>query len=52
MAAKQGYITRKEVESELNVAQSTAVMILRDMVETGLLIREGSGKFQRYRVAE
>lgn len=52
MAEKQGYIIRKDVESELKVSQATAILILRDMVEKGLLIKEGSGKQQKYRIAE
>lgn len=52
LAEKQGYIVRKDVESTLKVSQATAILILRDMVEKGLLIREGSGKQQKYRIAE
>ena len=52
LAEKQGYIIRKDVEAELNVSQATAILILRDMVEKGLLIKEGSGKQQKYRIAE
>ena len=52
LAEKQGYIVRKDVEAELNVSQATAILILRDMVEKGLLIKEGSGKQQKYRIAE
>lgn len=49
---KQGYIVRKEVETELNVSQATAILILREMVEKGLLMREGSGKRQKYRIVK
>ena len=52
LAEKQGYIVRKDVESELKVSQATAILILRDMLEKGLLIKEGSGKQQKYRIAE
>ena len=52
LAEKQGYIVRKDVEAELKVSQATAILILRDMVEKGLLIKEGSGKQQKYRIAE
>lgn len=52
LAGKQGYIIRKDVEAELKVSQATAILILRDMVEKGLLIKEGSGKQQKYRIAE
>ena len=43
---------RKDVEAALKVSQATAILILRDMVEKGLLIREGSGKQQKYRIVE
>ena len=52
LAEKQGYIVRKDVEAELKVSQATAILILRDMIEKGLLIKEGSGKQQKYRIAE
>ena len=52
LAEKQGYITPKEVEDKLTVSQSTAILLLRDMVESGLLIKVKDGKQMKYRVAE
>ena len=52
LAEKQGYIVRKDVEAELKVSQATAILLLREMIEKGLLIKEGSGKQQKYRIAE
>ena len=52
IAQKQGYILRKDVERELAVSQATAILILRDMVDRGLLIKEGTGKQLKYRIAE
>ena len=52
LARQQECITRKDVAAELKVSQATAILILRDMVEKGLLIKEGSGKQQKYRVGE
>lgn len=52
LTEKNRYIVRKDVEAELKVSQATAILILRDMVEKGLLIKEGSGKQQKYRIAE
>lgn len=52
LTENQGYIVRKDVEAELKVSQATAILILRDMVEKGLLIKEGCGKQQKYRIAE
>lgn len=49
LAEKQGYLVRKNVETHLRVSQATAILILREMVEKGLLIKEGSGKHQKYR---
>ena len=52
LAEKQGHIVRKDVEEALKVSQATAILILRGMVEKGLLIKERSGKQQKYRIAE
>lgn len=52
LAEKRGYIIRKDVETELKVSQATAILILRDMLKKGLLVKEGTGKQQRYRIAE
>lgn len=45
-------IARKDVEVALGVSQATAVLILRKMVNNGILIKEGGGKYSRYRIAE
>ncbi len=45
------FIVRKDVEAALNVSQPTAILILRKMLESGALIKEGRGKFLRYRPA-
>jgi len=52
LAKKWGYIVRKDVEAELNVSQATAILLLRDMVESGLLVKEKDGKQMKYRVAQ
>lgn len=52
VAEKHGYILRKDVERELSVSQATAILILRDMVDRGLLVKEGTGKQMKYRIAE
>ena len=52
LAEKQGYITRKDVEDKLAVSQSTAILLLRDMVESSLLIKVKDGKQMKYRIAE
>lgn len=52
LAERQGYIVRKDVEVELRVSQATAILILREMVERGLLVKDGAGKQLKYRIAE
>ena len=52
LAKKQGYIVRKDVEAELNISQATAILLLRDMVESGLLVKERTGRQLKYRIAE
>lgn len=51
LAEKQGSITRKEVEAELRISQASAILLLREMVESGLLIKDGTGNQQKYRIA-
>ncbi len=41
-------IARKDVEVALGVSQATAVLILRDLVERGILIKDNGGKYSRY----
>lgn len=52
LAEKQGSITRKEVEAELRISQASAILLLREMVESGLLIKDGTGNQRKYRIAE
>ncbi len=49
---KQETITRKDVETALNVSQSTAILIVRELVDRGVLIKEGNGKFRSYRLGK
>ncbi len=43
-------IIRKDIQTALGVSQPTAILILRELVNKGALIKEGSGKFVRYRL--
>ncbi len=52
LTKKQGYITRKDIEAELNVSQSTAILLLREMVESGMLVKVKDGKQMKYRITE
>jgi ATP-dependent DNA helicase RecG len=46
----QQTITRKDAEAALGLSQPTTSIILREMVEQGVLLREGGGKYVRYRL--
>ncbi len=46
---KKTFIVRKDVESAAGISQPTAVVLLREMVEKGLLQRVGSGKLVKYK---
>ena len=43
-------IVRKDVEDILKVSQATAILVLRKMVEKGILLKEGGGKCLKYSV--
>ena len=43
-------IARKDVEDVLKVSQATAVLILRSLIDRGILMKEGGGKYLRYRL--
>ena len=45
---RQGAIVRADVETDLGVSQSTAILLLREMLEEGLLVKKGNGKNVRY----
>ena len=44
----QESISRKDVENALNISQATAVLLIRDMLEDGLIARIGNGRNARY----
>ena len=46
----QEFIVRKEVEKATGVSQATAITLLRDMTQKGLLEKVGGGKQVRYRL--
>jgi ATP-dependent DNA helicase RecG len=49
---RREYITRKDVEDVLQVAQTTSGRLLRRMVDKLLLQKEGRGKSTRYRLLQ
>lgn len=44
----QGAVTRQDVEILLNVSQTTTGRYLKQMLQNGLLLREGKGKNTKY----
>ena len=42
-------ITRKDIEIALKVSQATAIVIIREMLAQGKLVKEKGGKYSRYR---
>jgi ATP-dependent DNA helicase RecG len=42
-------VTRAQVQDALGISQATAISLLRDMLQAGLLSTEGSGKNLKYR---
>ena len=48
LCRKNGSLTCKDVETTLGVSQPTAILILRKMVERGLLRATGGGRTRRY----
>lgn len=48
LCRSKGSIVRTDVETALNVSQSTAILLLRDLTVAGVLVKEGRGKNLRY----
>ena len=48
MFDSRDHITRKDVETALHISQSTAVILIRDMLQEGLLVRYGNGRNAQY----
>lgn len=44
----QGSVVRTDVEAALGISQSTAILLLRELVDNGVLIKKGYGKKLRY----
>ena len=52
MLETEEFIIRKNVEEALQISQATAIVLLREMTQKGLLKKEGTGKFVKYRLGE
>lgn len=48
----KGTIVRKDVETALNVSQASAILILRELLRKGVLVKVGAGKHSCYRLPE
>ncbi len=48
LCQKNGFVVRKDIESSLKISQATAILLLREMVEDGLLTKKGTAKNVRY----
>lgn len=46
----QDTIVRKDVETALKISQAGAVLLLRELVANGILVKESRGKFTKYRM--
>lgn len=44
----KGFIVRSDVEMALGVSQSTAILLLRELTDDGVLIKKGKTKNLRY----
>ena len=52
LAKKQGIFTRKEVQEELGISQTTSGRLLKKMIGNGRIIQEGKGRNTHYRISE
>lgn len=48
LCRSKGSIVRSDVETALGVSQSTAILLLRELTDEGVLIKEGKTKNLRY----
>ena len=44
----QDKIVRKDIQSALQVSQATAILLLREMLDKGILERVGTGRYSYY----
>lgn len=48
LCRSKGSISRTDVEAALSISQSTSILLLRELVEDGILIKKGKAKNLRY----
>ncbi len=51
LVLEKGWIVRKDVEDLFGISQASAILLLREMTDEGLLIKTGTGKNLKYRSA-
>lgn len=45
---RNGSVVRKDIEAELGISQATAILLLRELTEDGILLKKGKAKNLRY----
>ena len=48
LCKKNGSVTRRDLQAALCISQATAILVLRELLENGILVKEGEGKNTRY----
>ena len=48
LCRKNGSVVRKDVQEALSISQATAILLLRELVERGVLVKKGAAKNLRY----
>ncbi len=52
LCRKNGYIMRTDIQRALNISQATAILLLRELTASGLLITQGAARNLRYYLNE
>lgn len=48
----QDKLVRKDIQSALQISQATAILLLREMLDKGILERIGTGRYSYYRLSQ
>lgn len=52
LCRQKGYVTRREIQGALNISQATAILLLRELTQRGLLFTRGAARSLRYYLNE
>ena len=52
LCRKKGYVMRTDIQKALNISQATAILLLRELTENGLLVKQGAARNLRYYLNE